>query len=198
MIFIEDLTVSYGKQSVLQNCNLHIARGERAAFMGPSGCGKTTLLACIAGISAATSGTVFTKGEKISYVFQEPRLLPWLTAVQNLNVVLSDSPKTLPSAFDMLERLQLSGAAEKFPHELSGGMRQRLAIGRALLYDGDPLLLDEPLKGLDKQLKTEIAQLIKEFSEGKTILTVSHDESEVSLLADTVYMHTGKTFQKQK
>ena len=198
MIFAENLTVSYAQQSVLQNCNLHIARGERAALMGPSGCGKTTLLSCIAGLSAPTSGTIFTKGKRISYVFQEPRLLPWLSAAQNLNVVLSDSLKTMPSASHMLERLQLSDAADKFPHELSGGMLQRLSIGRALLYGGDLLLLDEPLKGLDKELKAEVAALIDELSAGKTILSVSHDESEVALLADTVYRYENGSFIRQK
>lgn len=197
MIKLKNIGISYGSQEVLRDCSLSLRSGERAALMGPSGCGKTTLLLCIAGLKKPQHGEVSGDFKKVSYAFQEPRLLPWLTSAQNLNVVLSDSAKTMDKAMEMLARLQLSEAANKYPSELSGGMRQRLAIGRALLYKSDVLLLDEPLKGLDKDLREDIAALIVEKSQNRSVLMVSHSASEVALITNTIYEYDNLSFVKR-
>ena len=109
--------------------------GAHIAFMGPSGCGKTTLLRVLAGLRAPDGGSVRVSPGRIACVFQEPRLLPWRTAAENVNAVLSDRAQTMPQARAWLERLELGEAAEQYPAALSGGMQQRVAIARALAYD---------------------------------------------------------------
>ena len=195
MIEAKELTVSYGsgseKKTVLEHCSLTVAAGEHAALTGPSGCGKTTLLRCIAGLMKPDAGSVNVKG-RISVVFQEPRLFPWLTSAENLAVVLTEKS----TAAEWLERAGLADAAGKYPAELSGGMRQRLSICRALAYGGDALLLDEPLKGLDASLRREICELIRRESTGKTLLLVTHDAADLELV-DTVYEYRGGRFEKR-
>lgn len=194
MIKISDLTVSYGDANILENCSLHIKMGEKVALMGPSGCGKTTLLGCIAGLVRPKSGSVEIGTNRISYVFQEPRLLPWLTAAQNINAVLSDSRVASHECYEWLQRAGLLEDADKYPSELSGGMQQRISICRALAYGGDILLLDEPLKGLNAELREEIAELISREAQGKTLLLVTHDEWEAHALADRVLHFSGGKF----
>ena len=131
MITIDRLTLSYDSQQVLKDCSLRVEAGSRVALMGPSGCGKTSLINVIAGLLPPDSGKVSVNG-KVSYVFQEPALFPWLTAVDNINVVLSDRPETLPRAEQLLAAVGLSDCRDKYPHQLSGGQKQRIAICRAL------------------------------------------------------------------
>ena len=196
MIEVKELSIAYGvgseRKTVLERCSLTVAAGEHAALTGPSGCGKTTLLRCIAGLIKPDAGSVSIEG-RVSIVFQEPRLFPWLTAAQNLDVVLQ-LPK--PGAAEWLERAGLADAAGKYPAEMSGGMRQRLSICRALAYGGDALLLDEPLKGLDPSLRREICDLIRRESVGKALLLVTHDAADLEL-ADTVYEYRGGRFEKR-
>lgn len=193
MICIKNLTVSYGGAPVLQDCSLHVPRGGRVALMGPSGCGKTTLINAIAGLIRPDSGQIEVGGA-VSYVFQEPALFPWLTALENVNVVLSDSRETLPRAEEWLRAVELSDSGDKYPHELSGGQKQRVAICRALAFGGDILLLDEPLKGLDMALRDKVAALILRESEGKTLLLVTHDEAEARALCGKVYRYQDGKF----
>lgn len=195
MIQLENLTVSYGGETVLKNCSLHLARAEHAALMGPSGCGKTTLLNIVAGLVKPRQGTVHVGGS-IAYVFQEPRLFPWLTARQNISEVLN-RPDAGDAASAWLQLAGLAGSGDKYPNELSGGMRQRIAICRALAADREILLLDEPLKGLDAARREELTQLIRRHTLGKTLLLVTHDSTEAAALADTVYEYHEKTFVKQ-
>ncbi len=185
MILAENLTAGYPGRTVLWDCSLHVAPGERCALMGPSGCGKTTLLKLLLGLMAPERGRAEIHG-RASCVFQEPRLLPWRTAAQNVNAVLSDKAETLGEARAWLEKLALGEAADLCPDELSGGMKQRVAIARALAFGGDALLLDEPLKGLDEALKKHTAELILEASRGKAILLVTHDREEAALLAQRI------------
>ena len=186
MITIDRLTLSYGNQQVLKDCSLQVEAGSRVALMGPSGCGKTSLINVIAGLLTPDSGKVSVNG-KVSYVFQEPALFPWLTAVDNINVVLSDRPETLPRAEQLLEAVGLSDCRDKYPHQLSGGQKQRIAICRALAYGGDILLLDEPLKGLDADTRDQVSALLRQEWTGKTLLLVTHDPSEAQSLCDRVY-----------
>ena len=194
MITIDRLTLSYGNQQVLKDCSLQVEAGSRVALMGPSGCGKTSLINVIAGLLTPDSGKVSVNG-KVSYVFQEPALFPWLTAVDNINVVLSDGPETLPRAEQLLEAVGLSDCRNKYPHQLSGGQKQRIAICRALAYGGDILLLDEPLKGLDADTRDQVSALLRQEWTGKTLLLVTHDPSEAQSLCDRVYRWQEGTFR---
>lgn len=194
MITIDRLTLSYGRQQVLKDCSLRVETGSRVALMGPSGCGKTSLINVIAGLLSPDSGKVSVNG-KVSYVFQEPALFPWLTAVDNINVVLSDGPETLPRAEQLLEAVGLSDCRDKYPHQLSGGQKQRIAICRALAYGGDILLLDEPLKGLDADTRDQVSALLRQEWTGKTLLLVTHDPSEAQSLCDRVYRWQEGTFR---
>ena len=194
MITIDRLTLSYGRQQVLKDCSLQVEPGSRVALMGPSGCGKTSLINVIAGLLTPDSGKVSVNG-KVSYVFQEPALFPWLTAVDNINVVLSDGPETLPRAEQLLEAVGLSDCRDKYPHQLSGGQKQRIAICRALAYGGDILLLDEPLKGLDADTRDQVSALLLQEWTGKTLLLVTHDPSEAQSLCDRVYRWQEGTFR---
>ena len=194
MITIDRLTLSYGNQQVLKDCSLQVEAGSRVALMGPSGCGKTSLINVIAGLLTPDSGKVSVNG-KVSYVFQEPALFPWLTAVDNINAVLSDGPETLPRAEQLLEAVGLSDCRDKYPHQLSGGQKQRIAICRALAYGGDILLLDEPLKGLDADTRDQVSALLRQEWTGKTLLLVTHDPSEAQSLCDRVYRWQEGTFR---
>ena len=194
MITIDRLTLSYGSQQVLKDCSLRVEAGSRVALMGPSGCGKTSLINVIAGLLTPDSGKVSVNG-KVSYVFQEPALFPWLTAVDNINVVLSDGSETLPRAEQLLEAVGLSDCRDKYPHQLSGGQKQRIAICRALAYGGDILLLDEPLKGLDADTRDQVSALLRQEWTGKTLLLVTHDPSEAESLCDRVYRWQEGTFR---
>ena len=194
MITIDRLTLSYGSQQVLKDCSLQVEAGSRVALMGPSGCGKTSLINVIAGLLTPDSGKVSVNG-KVSYVFQEPALFPWLTAVDNINVVLSDRPETLPRAEQLLDAVGLSDCRDKYPHQLSGGQKQRIAICRALAYGGDILLLDEPLKGLDADTRDQVSALLRQEWTGKTLLLVTHDPSEAQSLCDRVYRWQEGTFR---
>lgn len=192
MVKLDSVSFSYDKPSsdnasadaareVLKNLSLEISEGETIAVMGASGSGKTTLIKLLLGLIQPDSGTVEgLENKRVSVVFQEDRLLPWYSAKENVALVFSGRTKSERerAALELLAELELD-AADKPIRELSGGMRRRVAIARALAYGGDLLLLDEPLKGLDAELKARVAQSIKRrFS---TILLITHDEDEVKL-----------------
>ena len=136
MLKLRGISHSYGDLPVLKNRDLTLHPGQRLALMGPSGCGKTTLLRIALGLLKPTVGTVENTFRKTSVVFQEPRLLRWRTALENVNLVLGDGKSTLETARSFLEQVKLSDAADKYPRELSGGMQQRVAVARALAADG--------------------------------------------------------------
>ena len=196
MILAENLTAGYPGKPVLRDCSLHLAPGERGALMGPSGCGKTTLLRLLLGLMVPEKGRAEVHG-RASCVFQEPRLLPWRTAAENVNAVLSDRKETLPEAVEWLERVGLKEAAGEYPDALSGGMKQRTAIARALAAGGDALLLDEPLKGLDEALRHSVARLILDCCRESTLLVVTHDPAEAALLADRVFVCRDGRFEEE-
>lgn len=194
MINLRNVTVSYDGQAVLKDQDLTVPPGGHVAFMGPSGCGKTTLLRLVAGLLRPRSGSVHVGAEKISFLFQEPRLFPGRTALENVNAVLSDRPQTIPLAGKWLAAVGLEAAADKYPHELSGGMQQRVSLARALAYNGDILLLDEPLKGLDEETKADMIRLLNIHTAGKTLLLVTHDREEAENLADALYLYENSRF----
>ena len=179
---LKEISLSFGGHAVLSNCSLHLAPGERIALMGPSGCGKTTLLRTALSLQPPDSGTVVCRAHKPAAVFQEPRLLPWLTALENVNLVLSDTPDTLPAAHAWLERMELADSALLYPTELSGGMQQRVSLARALACEPDLLVLDEPFKGLDATLCDRILTVLNLSLEGASVLLATHREEEALAL----------------
>ena len=180
MLNLRSVTHRYGEHTVLRNICLTLEPGQRIALMGPSGCGKTTLLRIALGLQQPTEGIWENCFRKTGVVFQEPRLLPWLTAAENVNLVLGDKAATMPQAMQQLARMELDSAAEKYPPELSGGMRQRLALARALAITPEFLVLDEPFKGLDQQLRLRILQQVDQTD--AAILLVTHDPEEARAL----------------
>ena len=157
MIETRDLTVTYDGRAVLRAVDLTVPDGGHIALMGPSGCGKTTLLRVLAGLRAPDGGTVRVSPGRMACVFQEPRLLPWRTAAENVNAVLSDRAQTMPQALAWLERLELSDARDQYPAALSGGMQQRVAIARALVNNPYTIIADEPTGNLDPARSLELS-----------------------------------------
>jgi ABC-type nitrate/sulfonate/bicarbonate transport system ATPase subunit len=192
MLKLNDVSVIFSQGNVnkivLEHLTLDIPTGTTIAIMGPSGCGKTTLLRLLAGIISPTSGNVTRETNSISYAFQDPSLLPWLTAAENVNLVLSDSKQTLPMAKEWLGRVGLAEDADRYPAELSGGMKQRVALARALCTDADVLLLDEPFRGLDATLHGQMRELICTVRQGKTTVIVTHDEQDLCMADSCVNM----------
>ena len=189
MLNIHDLSFSYGDKTVLEHFSLSVKPGEIVAVMGASGCGKSTLLNLIAGLKKPTAGTVECHATRISYAFQEPRLFPWLTVEENLLAVLGARDDAAVELVDAtLATVGLSDAKKLFPSELSGGMKSRVSLARALVYDGDLFLLDEPFSALDEQLRTSLAgTLRKEFKKrGVTAIIVTHSLTEAEAMADRI------------
>lgn len=180
MLNLVNISHSYDARQVLENVNLSLAAEQRIAIMGPSGCGKTTLLKIALGLLKPSAGTVENRFQRTAVVFQEPRLLPWCTALENVNLVLGDRKNTLPRAMAALEEMELKDAAKKYPRELSGGMQQRVAIARALAANPDLLILDEPFKGMDEALRLRVAQTLAKTQ--AAVLLVTHDEWEAEAL----------------
>lgn len=187
MVELQDVAVRFDGRPVFEHVSVHIPPGVHAAVMGPSGVGKTTLLRLIAGLLKPDAGRVRVHTPRRAMLFQSPRLLPWLNALENVNTVLSDGSRTLPEAMQWLQRVGLGAAAGKYPAELSGGMQQRVALARALAYGGNLVLLDEPFQGLDETTRGEIMALCREVLREKTTILVTHDRAEAEALADVIY-----------
>ena len=179
MLELKNVSLRYGDLRVLRDVSLRLYPGERIAVMGPSGCGKTGLLRVIAGLQSPDSGAVERTVRRLSFVFQEPRLLPWLTAEENVRLVLPDAPHGGSAAW--LSRFGLSDAADKLPTELSGGMRQLVSLARALVCAPDLLLLDEPFKALDAAAKQNAITAVSDGTDAAIIL-VTHDAREAEAL----------------
>ena len=170
---------------MLKDFNLHLAHGEKKVIMGGSGVGKTSLLRLSSGLVSPTSGKVVNHAQRTAIQFQEPRLLPNLTALQNINVILSDTRETLDTAMFWLEQVELSHVAHLFPSELSGGMAQRVALARALAFGGDLYLLDEPFRGLDAELKVRMMELVLKVTADATLLLITHDKEVAQYFGNT-------------
>lgn len=180
MLELKNVSLSYGDLRVLRDVSLRLDPGERIAVMGPSGCGKTSLLRVIAGLQSPDSGTVKLAARRLSFVFQEPRLLPWLIAEENVRLVLLDAHQGEDAAA-WLSRFGLGDAADKLPAELSGGMQQLVSLARALVCTPDFLLLDEPFKALDAAAKQNAIATVSDGTDAAIIL-VTHDVREAEAL----------------
>lgn len=189
MLELKNVCFSYGEQEILRDISLRLDYGERRAITGPSGCGKTTLLRIADGLLTASCGSVSNDFKRTAIMFQEPRLLPWLTAEENVSLVLNDADAH-NSAIEWLTRFGLQDDLNKKPHELSGGMQQRVALARTMAYNGDLLLLDEPFKALDEETKNSAIKAVSDYTNAAIIL-VTHDKSDADALGCKIAEFSG-------
>lgn len=176
VITLNKLNLSLGGLTILKDFSLDLPLSGSVYLSGPSGCGKTSLLLLLAGLLRPQAGKIQgLENKRLSMLFQEDRLLPWLSAAENVALVLPANQAK--EALFWLELVELAQEKEQLPGELSGGMRRRVALARALAYNGDILLLDEPTNGLDNDLTHRILERIEELYAERLIITVSHDIS---------------------
>jgi ABC-type nitrate/sulfonate/bicarbonate transport system ATPase subunit len=200
-IRIEHVTKRFGQLEVLSDIDFTIEKGEFAAIVGPSGCGKSTVLRMIAGLETATEGRVLANGKPIGkpdpqrvLIFQEHALYPWRTVEDNVGFGLELAGVSVKErrerVNEVLDKVGLSGFQKYFPAQLSGGMKQRASIARALVMNPEVLLLDEPYGALDAITRLTMQnELIKLWrGSGKTVLLITHDIDEAVYLADTIYV----------
>jgi ABC-type nitrate/sulfonate/bicarbonate transport system ATPase subunit len=200
---LHDLSVSFGTMHVLEHINLDVREGEFVCILGPSGCGKSTLLNVVGGFLAPTEGGAAIDGEEVKgpdprriFVFQERGVFPWLTVDENIAFGLfnlKDGFRTRRVAH-YVQMVGLQGFEKAYPRELSGGMKQRLEVARALAVNPDVLFLDEPFGALDSitrlQMRGELLRIWE--AERKTILFVTHDIEESVQLADRVVVMSAR------
>jgi NitT/TauT family transport system ATP-binding protein len=185
--------------TAIENVSFAIADLEVVSLIGPSGCGKSTLLNIGAGLYAPSAGQVFVDGERVegpndhvAFMLQKDLLLPWRTIIENVmfgaEIKKHNGAERLRKARGLLESFRLAEFADRYPHQLSGGMRQRAALARTLAVDPSVLLLDEPFSAVDAQtrimLQHDLAQTLKRA--GKTALLITHDLLEAVILSDRV------------
>ena len=202
----DSINVVYQESLIaLQNVSLDIPAAKLTAILGPSGCGKTTLLKVIAGLIKPTSGSVKVRGKEIegpgpdrALVFQDFALLPWATVLQNVGFGLRARgvPKKErdETSLHYIKEVGLLGFEDKYPHQLSGGMRQRTGLARALTINSDILLMDEPFSAVDEQMRRKLQEdLLKLLKvENKTVIFVTHSIEEAVYLADQVIILSGR------
>ena len=205
MLIVNDLSITYQNNKVLEGFNLNLEQGEIFALLGDSGSGKSSALRFIAGLDVATKGSVELDGHQLSangkhqvtaesrevgMVFQDYALFPHMTVEKNIVFGISDQPKKKQKerVKALLSLIGLEGVEKKYPHQLSGGEQQRVALARALAPAPKLLLLDEPFSSLDKnhrdQLVSQVRSILKKSQ--VTSILVTHDESEASALADRI------------
>jgi ABC-type nitrate/sulfonate/bicarbonate transport system ATPase subunit len=189
-IALENISLDRDGLAVLSDLTLEVARGEFVAVVGPSGCGKTTLLNLISRYLAPTRGAVSCEGI-VRMVYQNGGLLPWLTASENILLGLrdvGDDEERERQLAELLALIKLEGFGDQYPHRLSGGMRQRVELARAIAGASDILLMDEPFSALDYltrlRMRRELARILDERP--RTVMLVTHDIEEAAQLADRV------------
>lgn len=192
MIQLDHVSKSFQDVPVIDDLSLTLRAREVRGVVGPSGAGKTTLLRLIAGLIQPDSGTVTLGSSRLSYVFQEPRLLPWRSAADNVAVALQaagiDRRHARHVAHEWLARVGLTDFAGYYPAQLSGGMQQRVALARAFAVNPEILLLDEPFSHLDDGHKQELLAYLRQFiaQASVTVVYVTHDLRELDGLVDSV------------
>ena len=196
MLRVRDLAVGYGAEPVIEGVNLEVAPGKFVSLVGPSGSGKTSILRAVSGLLTPRSGGIELNGssDSLGFLFQDDALLPWRTAREN--VALGLRIRKLPTkaaeseADTWLARLGLEGFGARFPHELSGGQRKRVAIAQILALKPKLLLMDEPFASLDAIVRTRITQELLNWVEREhlSVLLVTHDLEEALTVSDTVYL----------
>ena len=201
---IEGVSQGFGGIDVLDGIDLHVESGQVACLLGPSGCGKTTLFHVVAGLSRPRSGRVLLDGRDITgrpgnlaYMLQKDLLLPHKTILDNVSLPLVLKGETRESARDrargLLGMFGLEGTQDRWPAELSGGMRQRAALLRSYLFSSEFMLLDEPFSALDAFTKADMHEWFLDVADtcGTTALVVTHDIDEAIKLADAIFVMRG-------
>lgn len=188
----DNVSKRYNDLIVFENLTLNFEEGKCTSLLGPSGCGKTTILRLIAGLEKPNEGTLKVDG-KVGVVSQENSLFPWLTVYENIVFGLNHH-KAIKESFGKLyiEKVGLKGYENYYPHQISGGMKQRTNLARTLITEPDILLLDEPLGALDYQTKLNMQKEVKEQIEGITTILITHDSREAVTLSDKVTLLTNK------
>jgi len=198
-VTVKNVFKNYGETEALRDMSLDFPRGELTSLLGPSGCGKTTLLKIIAGLLTATSGEVIVNGEIVkepgpdrAFVFQDFALLPWASVIRNvafgleLRGIAKSERESIAAKY--IGDVGLKGFENSFPHELSGGMRQRVGLARALSVDAQVLLMDEPFSAVDEQTRRkfqeDLLNLVK--NENKTFIFVTHSIEEAVYVSDQI------------
>lgn len=202
IVEVRNITKFYGSDvHALSSVNLSFPRGQMTTLLGPSGCGKTTLLKIIAGLLEPTDGEVFVNGKQVhgpgperAFVFQDFALLPWATVLRNvafgMELTKQNKSKREDRARHYINEVGLSGFENKYPHELSGGMRQRVGLARALAVNSDVLLMDEPFSAVDEQTRRKFQEdlLLLLANENKTVIFVTHSIEEAVYVSDQIVM----------
>ena len=192
MITFQNVSKAFDSLKVFDDLSLHVATGEILGVVGPSGSGKTTMLKLITGIVIPDAGTVTVAEGAVGYVFQEPRLLPWRTALDNVAGPLRaqgrDKVGARVAATGWLERVGLAGFEGYHPAELSGGMAQRVSVARAFAVEPRILLLDEPFSSVDTTLRSSLMDILESIIRERrtTVMYVTHDLGEARRLADRI------------
>jgi len=210
LLVVEELSKSYevptgqgGRIDVLERVNLCVKSGQLACLLGPSGCGKTTLLNIIAGFERPTSGCVLVNNREVAgpgfdrgVVFQEDALFPWLTVRDNIGYGLvragNSRDEITKKVHRFIQLVGLEGFSDFYPDQLSGGMKQRVALARVLVNAPDALLMDEPFAALDAQARGAMQNFLLEVwgAMPQTILFITHDVDEALILSDRIYVMT--------
>ena len=197
-LIINGISKSFKEVKVFNRFSLSFPKGKTTCVLGPSGCGKTTLLRIIAGIIRPDKGNLDDfQNKTFSFVFQEDRLLPWLTAAENIGLVLKNklSKDTINDAIDEhLKLVKMQDYAHYYPHQLSGGMRQRISFARAFSFPSDVILLDEPFKGLDHLLKQQLMENVRAIlsDDPRTVIYVTHDPDEAAIFGNKIFLLSDK------
>ena len=197
MLILENIHKSFGEKAVLRDVSLELAPSGITCLLGASGCGKSTLLRIAAGLEKADSGAVRALPDDCAMVFQDPRLLPWLTAGENLRLALPGSMRGSEAAAEIERALAMvelpASAARSMPRELSGGMAQRVGVARALLRRPRLMLMDEPFAALDAITRTHLQDMLRTLMGESHCLFVTHDISEAFRVAERIcIMHEGR------
>lgn len=187
---------NFGNKKIYDKFSLNFEEGKINCILGKSGCGKSTLLNIIANLEEINSGKIIGVPKKIAYVFQEDRLIEWNSIYTNMELPLLKfytKDEREEKIKNILREVELEDYINSYPKELSGGMRQRANIARALLYNGELLLMDEPFKSLDKSSKENIIKIFKKnhLEKNNTVIMVTHDINEALSLGDNIFILGG-------
>lgn len=189
-MYIKNININYGNKIIYKDFSINIESDKINCIIGQSGCGKTTLLKNI-------SKELIKNGVEVSFVFQEDRLIPWKTVYENLYLISKSyysKDKARGKVLEVLIKIGLEESKKLYPNELSGGMKQKINIARALISKSKFLIMDEPFKSIDIKSKIKIINIIKEKirKEKLTVIFVSHDKEEIDLLGEKIFILDGQ------